>query len=436
MGEWRKVLNCPYLDCTCENIQDSETRCPNCRRYLKTCSKCSAFNRAFAMYCRNCGAQLPATETNWSEFKGGPQRLGNAGFLIGKRVPDIKTEDIGTFNVSKFCKSLLIYDQYLFAFSVEGEITVADISKTPVKPFISFHAGGNIYAVPAISQGSLYVGTEKYLRAYSLGNLFSEPTAKPDPRWELPVSGTPVRELLPVKDQLYFMTIFPDRHYEICAVKDIQAARIKPSGRCFSGLHVSSLAGIHTDKIRKIYFLSQDQNGTRLHLIDHARGTVFEPEILPVKGGTAGFRKRIPIAVIGAKIFFVLKTEDTLCRLDAHTGEIDSKFCKNVREFSMAGINDPIISTSKGLLFQRIGKKAELGEGQAIRGAPLILKDCAAAVGMRGGAVRLYDIHDPALPLIWSVSENPGEPVTSLAASENIIAAGNEKGLVKLCRLI
>lgn len=102
----------------------------------------------------------------------------------------------------------------------------------------------------------------------------------------------------------------------------------------------------------------------------------------------------------------------------------------------MAGINDPIISTSNGLLFHRINKTAELGEGEAIRGAPLILKDCAAAVGMRGGTVRLYDIHDPALPLIWSISENPEEPITALAASENILAAGNDKGLVKLCRLI
>ena len=188
--------------------------------------------------------------------------------------------------------------------------------------------------------------------------------------------------------------------------------------------------------MKKVYFLSEDQIGLRLHLTDYSKNSGAEAVSLMVKGAPSPFRERVPIAVIGARIFLVFRKEETLCRLDANTGEVDRQFCKNIREFAMAGINDPVATISEGLFFQRINKKVDIGNNQTIKGSPLILKDCAVVVGMRDGNVHLYDLHNPALPLIWSVSEHSDEEITVLAASQNIIAAGNDKGRVRVCRLV
>jgi len=428
-------LNCPYLDCNYRKIQTDTIHCPDCSRYLKTCERCSSPNRAFAVYCCECGKLLPESDADWPAFKGGWQRLGLNRFVLNRRIPELGTGEMGGIQLSDPCKSLLICDRHLFAISQSGEIKVADISQNHIREVTSFHAGGNIYAMPVIERGSLYMAAEKELLAYSLGNMFSQ-KAPVSPRWEISSDGTPIRELLAFQNRLFFTLTYPDRHHEIHALDSIRSVQPKPPEKLCAGPRLSSIAGHYTEKVKKVYFLSEDQIGLRLHLTDYSKNSGAEAVSLMVKGAPSPFRERVPIAVIGARIFLVFRKEETLCRLDANTGEVDRQFCKNIREFAMAGINDPVATISEGLFFQRINKKVDIGNNQTIKGSPLILKDCAVVVGMRDGNVHLYDLHNPALPLIWSVSEHSDEEITVLAASQNIIAAGNDKGRVRVCRLV
>ncbi len=428
-------MNCPYPDCNAKKIQAGESHCPKCQRQLKMCNRktCSTPNRSFAMYCCNCGGQLPEADTNWPMLKGGPQKLGLNRFMIPRGFSDLNIEEIATLRMSDGCRSLLIYDNYLFSFSQGGEVRITDISQTPVKELDSFNVGGNIYSIPALANGSLYVGTEKHLQAYSLGNLLSEksPVA---PRWDIPVTGTPVRSLLPVENRLFFTIADQETGHEIQMVDNIKLANPTPPETLFRGTHLSWIAGSITPNSKRIYFLSSS-NGTMVHVIDLMSGSKPELKSVQVKRASSKFKRRVPIAVMGVKIFAVFRGQDTLCRLDAGTGEIDRQFCKNVREFVMEGVNEPVAAKSKGLFIKKINQDVPLVSGQTIRGWPIILKGCAVASGMQDGTVLLHDIRNPALPRIWPVSEHPNEPVTAMASSKNIIAAGNTEGLVKLCRL-
>ena len=426
-------MNCPYLDCDAANIQGDETHCDKCRGQLKICKKCSTPNRSFAIYCRECGTPLPDSDTDWPIFKQSPQRLGVNRFVITRKFSKVKPKHEEHLRLPGRCRSLLVYDNYLFAISQGGEVKVVDISQVPFRELTSFNTGGNVYSVPALNHGSLYIGTEKSLHAYSLGNLFSG-NSSVEPRWTVPVSATPVQSLLPVENRLLFTLAYPDRYRGICMISNIETAHPEPPAEIYKGSHLSSMAGHFTARNKKVYFLSVNgSEEVELHCIDNTSGS--ELVTLPVKKAPSKFRKIIPIAIIGASIFVVFRKEETLCRVDTATGEINALICKNVKDFVMAGINEPIVNNSRGLFFKRINRQAELEDGQTIRGNPLVLKDFALVVGMGDGNVHLYDIRKPEIPVVWDVSEQPTEKITALAASKNIIMAGNDKGLVKICRL-
>ncbi len=392
-------------------------------------------NRSFAVYCRECGGALPDSASDWPVFKGSSQAIGVNRFVISARVSELSIEEMGAFQLPDRCKALLMYEDHLFAISQSGEVKIIDVSQEPVKERISFNAGGNIYAVPALHQGSLYVGTEKSLQAYSLGHLFPQaPSARP--RWELPLSGTPIRSLVPVENRLFLMLACPDRRHQIHVVNDIQTDPPEPPIKVYAGSHLSSMAGHFMAKSKKIYFLSDEGAGRiKLHFMEHAAGSNPERVSLPLKRPPSEFRKQIPIAVIGAKIFTVFRKEETLYRLDANSGEIDSLICKNVKNFAMASISDPVVINSRGLFLKRMNQQIDLEDGQTIKGSPLVLKDCAVALGMGDGNIRLYDIRNPGSFKICEVSDRPTDQITTMAAVKDIIAAGNDKGVVKIYRL-
>lgn len=245
-------MRCPYLDCKAD-IAGGRTRCQKCERQLKICRKCATSNRVFAVHCRECGTPLPDSDADWPMFKQSAQGLGVNRFVITKKFPEIRPEHEENFRLPDRCKSLLVYDNYLFAISQGGEVKVVDISQVPFKELTSFNVGGKVYSVPALNHGSLYIGAEKSLQAYSLGKLFSD-TSAVEPRWTVPVNATPIRSLLPVENRLLFTLAYPDRHHEICMISDIETDHPGSPATLHSGSHLSSMAAHFTAKNKKVYF--------------------------------------------------------------------------------------------------------------------------------------------------------------------------------------
>lgn len=429
-------MNCPYLNCAMQEINAGASHCPECLNPLKNCQKCNAPNRAFTVYCRDCGEPLADSEANWPMLNGGPRQLGSSRFAINAKLESFKVEELGAFSLSGWCQSLLFYDNYLFAFSKNGDVKVIDISQDTIRELAHFNVGAKIYSYPAIENGSLYVGSENHVHAYTLAHLFAAKESF-EPRWELAMPGTPIKALIPTLNRLFCTLTFPDRRYEIAVVEKTDGISPSKPESLYKGMHLSSLAGNFVGKSKKVYFLSQEAGDMILHCVDYGQGQELSPEIkkTPVKGASSKFRKRIPIAVMGARLYFVFQNRNELCCLDAYTGEIISHLHKNVKEFVMAGINAPVAADATGLFIKKINKHIPFNTGTAIKGSPLILKNCAVVLGMQDGSVHFYDLTAPGLAQIWRVSDGPDEHITALAASKKIIAAGNKRGLVKICKL-
>ena len=73
---------------------------------------------------------------------------------------------------------------------------------------------------------------------------------------------------------------------------------------------------------------------------------------------------------------------------------------------------------------------------RASRGSPVIVQDCAVAVGMEDGRVLIYDL--TALPQheIWRLGDNGAAPITALASFDSFIVAGNRDGDVETRELV
>ena len=434
-------MDCPYYDCNSENIQKNDKYCPDCKRRIKFCnsSNCSSANRVFAVYCRECGEKIPDRETNWMMFKGGTHRTGISRFDTGinniGELNSLNENEIFSFDMSGYCKSILIYENYVFTFSHKGEIYIVDISQEP-SPII-FNAGGEIFSEPAICDGSLYVGTRNSIQAYTLDKLVSKNSTY-EPRWNMPVNGIPIKALFPFGDRLYYTLMIDKKHHEIYAIKNLSKERPDSSECINKGPYLSSIAGIYAPKNKKAYYLSGTTN-LKLNIIDHTNN-INSPEYSSIKiqKAPSKFEEHVPIAVLGSKIFAVFKEKEYLCRIDSKNGEVERNIVQSAKEFALAGLNDPIVVTSAGLYFKKFDHQINLSreERKTIKGSPVILKNHAIAVGMQGGAVRFYDIHNKGFPIEWDISSGYDDFITSIASSRNIIAAGNQKGTVKISKIV
>lgn len=425
-------MNCPYPNCNTSELKNSDIYCPECQKPLKRCPACATANRSFAVYCRNCAGRLPESKYNWPMAKGGPQGLGINRHNKPGKVADMSIRDIKTIRLPDWCRCILVYDDHLFAFSQGGQVDITDISRSTAVHVLSFNLGSNIISMPAVHQGSLYVGVERHIYAYSLGALIAgQPNA--EPRWGLQTTGTPIKSLVPVGNELYYTLMNLEKRHEIHVIQNIQGAYVNSSVKITAGDHLSSIAGVSTAKTHKIYFLSAaNRNENHLHVINHSRGKKPDTKVVPIRSAPSRFRKRIPIAVIGAQVYLVFQKDNSLCRIDGNTGQIDRIFCKHVKDFVLEGLNEPIVTTSQGAFIRKTNREITLSSGESIRSWPLILKDRAVVLGMKDGSLHLYDIHNPGLPRIWEVSEKPSDFITAMAAYKNVIAAGNSKGVVKV----
>jgi len=173
-----------------------------------------------------------------------------------------------------------------------------------------------------------------------------------------------------------------------------------------------------------------------VNLFDHLEETAPKMITTPVKDSMPGLLEYIPIAVLGSKLFAVFgKETKDLCRIDTHTNTFDTKITGRVRNFAVAGINKQIITNSKGLYSTSGGLQENLIHGENIISGPVVLRDRAAAVGMRDGKLKFYKLDNLSIYSEFQVF-NPGEKIQVLTAFKKIIAVGNSSGGIKLLELV
>lgn len=200
--------DCPYIECKQEHMDNISDQCPDCGQYLKRCEMCQTANRSFANYCRFCGEKLPGSNMYWTGFKGTPQRTGLNRSIVPNSPPDLNIRELKSIRFPGRCRSILADDGYLVAVSDGGTVKIVNLNQLDTEPY-TFVTDGNIYAEPALHNGTLYLGRVKSpdhekgsIYAYTLGGV-SLSTPEVNLRWDMDLKGTPVQALLPFDDRLY-----------------------------------------------------------------------------------------------------------------------------------------------------------------------------------------------------------------------------------------
>ena len=432
-------MECPYNDCN-QNFNDNKKNfCTGCNRKIKYCNRCGkTYNRVYAVYCRNCGEKISDNEINWQMSRGGYSKTGISRYDIGFNINslvDLKNQEITKFQLSGPCKSLLIYENYLFAISMKGDVQIYEILEKSLNKKIVFNLGESIFSEAAIADGSLYIGTKDYINAYSLCKLLSNNPSS-EYRWQQEVTGTPIKSLIPVDDTLYFNLIFDDKHQEIHAITNI-SDNLPDLNVIHEGPYLSSIAANYNSKVQKVYFFSNTGPKNTLHVIDINNGYDDILDIPLKKPGTR-FNDKIPVSVLGTKVFAVFEGKNELRQIDSNSGFVEKNLGPNTKDYAMASLDNPVIVDTKGLKFASSGYDIDLTiERQQVSGAPLILKNRGVVIGMRNGVVRIYDLENPAgTKKVWRISDNKPVFITSIVSSKNIIASGDQNGTVRISKLV
>jgi hypothetical protein len=240
--------------------------------------------------------------------------------------------------------------------------------------------------------------------------------------------------LLAFENRLYLNVAHPDGQREIQVLDDADRDKPGEARVVHAGRRLGWLAA--NPPSRRVFFLSEEDGALAVHSVDHAASSHPEVVSRPVPRAPRPFADHVPIAVMGAKLFAVLGEEDKLCRIDAHDGVFDLVVREDTKSFSLSGIRDGVLVGTAGPIFLSFNVVETLNPMERIKGSPVILKDCAAVVGMQGGRIRVYDLLNPPVHQELRLSNDPLEEVTALASFRNYIAAGNLKGTVKVFELI
>jgi hypothetical protein len=411
-------VTCPYQEPNCTfDIPAGAKRCL-CGRYLKGCGRCSTPNRAFASYCRGCGEALSPSDANWLGYKGDSRRTGvnetSLGSGYAMRATGLR------LRLGDTCRSLLGYDGHAVVVSLNGLIEIADPARE--KSVCRFQTQGPITAEPCIDRGVLYVATRGQVSAYVLSGMSLE-TPRVRPLWQVSLNGTPIQALTPLGERLYVTVASADRR-EVYAIENQRAHLLHAAPR------VSWIAADAATS--RAVFFSEDDGRVQLHVVREEMTTH------PISLQTIGDH---PIALLGDTVFGIFGDARRLYRIDAATGGIEEPLDEDTQLFSLThdGVEwdrDSVRIDSAGIHFSRAMMRDSFAPHErASRGSPVIVQDCAVAVGMEDGRVLVYDL--AALPQheIWRLGDG-GAPITALASFDSFIAAGNRDGVVEMRALI
>ena len=412
--------------------------CPICSRTVKPCPHCSALNRSFSSYCTECGQDIE-TGTAWSGYKGNGERKSvNTGFQCKhKDFFDYRFNEIGEIRIQGHLKSILLYDDHIFVFSQKGELLIYRIHESDIRKTGSYNLMGSVYAEPAIEKGILYVAAEKTIYAFSLSELYQSEKSF-SYLWKQTLNATPIRALLPCENSLYVNLKINANHEEIHVIDNARTQSPTSSVCLTKAMKMSMLAGNTKSDPKTIYFLSDNRNqsNTRLTIIEQKnsiRNNIISLELSPVP---PGFVDSIPIAIADSSLFAVMK-DKTLYRFDIDMNHHKIVNCqsvhKHVRHYALLNKLFPVVADMSGVFIYRPKIAIEKIGNERMSCPPLILNHCLLAIGLMNGSIEFYDISNKCLPTIWNISDLTNEAVTGVVSSKNIIAAGNQNGLVKIC---
>lgn len=411
-------MTCPYSEPNCTKATGS-CRC-QCGRYVKRCSRCAEWNRAFANFCRGCGSAIPPAKANWTGYKGGPQRTGvNEADLDSSRI----SRPVGLrIRLGDACRSLLGYDGHVIAVSLNGVVEIADPLRE--KSVCRFQTQGPINAEPCIDDdGVLYLATRGQLSAYALA-----PTTLGTPRirplWQLPLNGTPVQALTAAGKRLY-VTVASAEWREVHVIEQQRAHLVHAAPK------VSWIAA-DRETSRAVFFSEEDRK-LQMHVVRDER--MAHP--VPLQSISEH-----PIALLGDTVFGVFGESHRLYRIDAATGQIEEPLDEDTQFFTLTRDGDEwdrdyVRIDSGGIYFSRAMVHDSFApQERPSRGSPVVVQNCAAAVGMEDGRVLIYDLAELPQHEIWRLAGDRAAPITALASFESFIAAGNKDGIVEVRELV
>lgn len=419
-------MTCPYSEPGCApDAKSSAQRCL-CGGVVKRCPDCATRNRAFANFCRGCGAGLAQASTNWTAYRGGPRRLGVNPLPPGTAC--IAEKPQLDLHLGDACRSLLGYDGHLVAVSVSGVVEVADPLRGTT--LCRFAAQGPVTAEPCIRNGMLYLATRGQLSAYSLAALTLQ-TPRVRPVWQLPLNGTPVQALTTIDDCLY-LTLASTDWREVHVVEQLEERQ--PAARLLHGAPQTSW--IAADPARGQAVFLSERNGSNVHL--HVAGPAMTTHPVALRGLVDH-----PLAFLGGSVFGIFGETHQLFRIDAASGIVEEPLGEDTRFFALTHDvddewdRDGVWIHTTGISFSRAGVRDSFeAHERVVRGSPVIVRGSAAVVGMEDGRVRIYDLAQLPRQDVWYVGgSRSNAPITALAAFDSYIAAGNRDGVIEVREL-
>jgi hypothetical protein len=415
-------VTCPYSKANCQAPSQTTARLCQCGRLLKFCSQCAAANRAFANFCRGCGAALPIATANWTSYRGSSRRLGlnpaapASDYALAP--PALKLE------LGDACASILGYDGHLVAVSLKGVVEVVEIATNVT--LARFSVPGSVTAEPCIRDGILYITGGRQLAAYSLPAMTLDPPVV-RPLWTLPLEGIPVHAVTIVGDRLY-VTLATREWRDVHVIEGI--ARPTSSRSIFGSPKVSWLAA-DPEQEQAVFLSESDGAGVQLHLASR--------DVMTHRVNLRQLAEH-PVALIDGSLFGIFGETNRLHRTNAVTGAVEEMLSEDTQFFALstnAGNEwdrQAVYIDSGGIYFSRSGVRDSFEPyDRAVKGSPVIVRDCAALVGMEDGRVRVYNFAQ--LPRHESWLLNDGSPITTLASFDSYVAAGNRRGLVEVREL-
>lgn len=413
-------MTCPYSEPKCDAAVEPKARRCRCGRAVTHCEQCGVNNRAFANFCRSCGAGLPPSKSNWTGYRGGTRRLGFNAADPGR--DPVTTKLPLTLRLGEECRALLGYDGHLIAVSKNGIVEVADVLATSSS--CRLQVQGRVAAQPCIHNGVLYLAAGRQLFAYALGAMTLAPP-RVRPLWTLAFDGPPIHALTPVGNCLY-VTVGTPGGREVHVIENLDRPA-KPR-KIHSTTKVSWLAA-DLRREKAVFFSETEGGAIELHVAgpDFVSRTVAVQQV-----------PEHPIAVIGDIVFGIFGESHRLYRIDAFTGAIEESLDEDMQFFALSHTaeeewdRESVLIDSTGVLFARSGVRDLFGpHDRAVKGSPVIVRNSVAVIGMEDGRVRIYDLTHPPRHDVWLVGGGTAA-ITALASFDHYIAAGNEEGVVEV----
>ncbi len=292
------------------------------------------------------------------------------------------------------------------------------------KSVCRFQTPGPITAEPCISDGVLYLATRGQLSAYAMAAMTLE-TPRVRPLWQVALHGTPIQALTAVGERIYVTVATIDRR-EVYVVE-------RQVARSICGAPKMSWIAADPSSARAV-FLSEDDGRVQLHVADGALATH------PVSLQTIAEH---PIAFLGGTVFGVFGEAHRLYRIDAASGAIEEPLDEDTQLFALTHDvadqwdRDGVGIDSGGIRFWRSGVRDSFAPHErAVKGSPVIVQGCTAAVGMEDGRVLLYNLAQLPRHEVWRLGDREGAAITALATFDSYIAAGNRDGVVEVRELL